>query len=631
MCHGLTVGASSLFCAQLFCYYKIMSETQSFQAEVRQLLDIVIHSLYTDKEIFVRELISNASDALEKLRLKQLTENSIFQGELPLEINITTDEKAKTLTIIDHGIGMTREELADNLGTIARSGSKEFLAALKEKGDSNASVIGQFGVGFYSAFMAAEKVEVYTHSWDESAESLVWSSDGETGYTIDDAADQPRGSKVVVHLKEDSLDFAKVDSLKRIIEKHSRFVSFPLKLNGEQVNTVEAIWLKSKSEISDEEYTEFYKYSAHAYDEPRHRLHFSTDAPIDINALLFVPSENQEKFGMGQMKAGVSLYCRKVLIDPEPQGLLPEWLRFLRGVVDSEDLPLNISRESMQDSALVQKLNRLLTKRFIKELAKVAKDDPAKYDEFFERFGRFLKEGIATSMDHHESLAGLIRFDSSMLDASEKTSFDDYLTRAKDDQESIYYLVGLDRAAMESGPYLEAFQKRGLEVALFFDGVDDYILETLGTYKGKKLVSADRADIELDDLVDNESKLSEEEGKSLVEWLGTALGDKVESVDIGKRLVTHPVVALTPQDAPSGQLRAMMEAMGQNAPALKARLEFNPNHELVAKLNALRGEKEELAVKLANQLADNALLAAGMVKDPAKIVAGMNALLEELI
>ncbi|MEJ6579356.1 MAG: molecular chaperone HtpG [Akkermansiaceae bacterium] len=608
-----------------------MSETQSFQAEVRQLLDIVIHSLYTDKEIFVRELISNASDALEKLRLKQLTENSIFQGELPLEINITTDEGAKTLTIIDHGIGMTREELADNLGTIARSGSKEFLAALKEKGDANASVIGQFGVGFYSAFMAAEKVEVYTHSWDETAESLVWSSDGQTGYTIDEADDQQRGSKIVVHLKEDSLDFCKIDSLKRIIEKHSRFVSFPLKLNGEQINTVEAIWLKSKSEISDEEYSEFYKYSAHAYDEPRHRLHFSTDAPIDINALLFVPSENQEKFGMGQMKAGVSLYCRKVLIDPEPQGLLPEWLRFLRGVVDSEDLPLNISRESMQDSALVQKLNRLLTKRFIKELGKIAKDDPAKYNDFFERFGRFLKEGIATSMDHYESLAGLIRYESSMLEAGEKTSLDDYLTRAKDEQDSIYYLVGLDRAAMESGPYLEAFQKRDLEVALFFDGVDDYILETLGTYKGKKLVSADRADIDLDDLADNESKLSDEEGKSLVEWLGTALGDKVESVNIGKRLVSHPVVALTPQDAPSGQMRAMMEAMGQDAPALKARLEFNPNHELVAKLNILRGEKEEVATKLANQLADNALLAAGMVKDPAKIVAGMNALLEELI
>ena len=608
-----------------------MSETQSFQAEVRQLLDIVIHSLYTDREIFVRELISNASDALEKLRLKQLTENSIYQGDLPLEINITTDEEAKTLTISDHGIGMTRQELADNLGTIARSGSKEFLKALQEKGDANASVIGQFGVGFYSAFMAAEKVEVYTHSWDESAESLVWSSDGQTGYTIDETGDQPRGSKIVVHLKEDALDFAKEDSLKRIIERHSRFVSFPLKVNGEVVNTVEAIWLKPKSEISDEEYTEFYKYCAHAYDEPRHTLHFAADAPIDIHALLFTPSENQEKFGMGQMKPGVSLYCRKVLIDPEPQGLLPEWLRFLRGVVDSQDLPLNISRESMQDSALVMKLNRLLTKRFIKELGKLAKDDSAKYNEFFERFGRFLKEGIATSYDHHESLAGLLRFESSLLDAGEKTSLDDYLTRAKEEQDSIYYLVGLDRASMESGPYLEAFQKRGLEVALFFDGVDDYVLETLGTYKEKKLVSADRADIALDDLAEDESQLSEEEGKALVDWLKTALGDKVESVNIGKRLVSHPVVALTPQDAPSGQMRAMMEAMGQNAPALKARLEFNPNHALVAKLNTLRGEKEEVATRLANQLADNALLAAGMVKDPAKIVAGMNDLLGELL
>jgi len=463
-----------------------MSETQSFQAEVRQLLDIVIHSLYTDKEIFVRELISNASDSLEKLRLKQLTENSVYQGDLPLEINITTDEEAKTLTFLDHGIGMNREELADNLGTIARSGSKEFLEALKEKGDNNASVIGQFGVGFYSAFMAADKVEVYTHSWDESAESLVWSSDGQTGYTIDDSDEQQRGCKIVVHLKEDSADFATEATLKGIIDRYSRFVSFPLKVNGEVVNTQDAIWLKSKNEITDEEYTEFYKYCAHAYDEPRARLHFSADAPLDINALLFTPAENQEKFGMGQMKAGVSLYCRKVLIDAEPQGLLPEWLRFLRGVVDSADLPLNISRESMQDSSLVQKLNRVLTKRYIKELAKQAKNEPEKYNEFYERFGRFLKEGIATSHDHQEALAALLRFESSMLDKAEQTGLDAYLTRAKDDQESIYYLTGLDREAMENGPYLEAFQKRGLEVALFTDSVDDYILETLTEYKGKK-------------------------------------------------------------------------------------------------------------------------------------------------
>jgi len=608
-----------------------MSETQSFQAEVRQLLDIVIHSLYTDKEIFVRELISNASDALEKIRLKQLTENSVYQGDLPLEINISTDEEAKTLTISDHGIGMTREELTENLGTIARSGSKEFLKSLKEKGDENASVIGQFGVGFYSAFMAAEKVEVYTHSWDESAENLVWSSDGQTGYTINDSEEQQRGAKIVVYLKEDSEDFSKEATIKAIIEKYSRFVSFPLKLNGELVNTVEAIWLKPKSEITKEEYSEFYKYCAHAFDEPRHTLHFSSDAPLDIHALLFTPSENQEKFGMGQMKSGVSLYCRKVLIDPEPQGLLPEWLRFLRGVVDSQDLPLNISRESMQDSALVQKLNRLLTKRYIKELTKWAKNDGEKYGEFYERFNRFIKEGIATSYDHHESLAGLLRFESSLLDSGEQTSLDDYLTRAKDEQDTIYYLVGLDRASMEAGPYLEAFQKRGIEVALFTDGVDNYILETLGTYKEKKLVSADRAEIELDNLADSKSQLGEEDEKNLVDWLKGSLGEKIEDVEIGKRLVSHPVVALTPKDAPSGQMRAMMEAMGQGAPELKARLEFNPNHDIVLKLNRLRSDNEDLAKKLAHQLTDNALLAAGMVKDPSKVVASMNELLGELV
>jgi len=606
-------------------------QTQSFQAEVRQLLDIVIHSLYTDKEIFVRELISNASDSLEKLRLKQLTEKSIYQGDLPLEIDIATDEEAGTITISDHGIGMSREELTDNLGTIARSGSKEFLEALKEKGDANASVIGQFGVGFYSVFMAAEKVEVFTHSWDESAESLKWESDGRSGYTISEVDEEKRGARIVIHLKEDEKDFAKNDTLKRIIDKHSRFVSFPLSLNGERVNTVEAVWLKSKNELSEEDYKEFYQYTAHAVDEPRHTLHFSADVPININALLFTPDENHERFGFGQMKAGVSLYCRKVLIDPEPQGLLPEWMRFVKGVVDSEDLPLNISRESMQDSALVRKLNSLLTKRFIKHIAKEAKANPEKHEEFFERFGRFLKEGIASGHENHEALAGLIRFESSLSEEGKKTSFDEYLTRAKEDQEAIYYLVGIDRKSMEAGPYVEAFQKRGVEVIFFTDSIDDYIMETLREYQGKKLVSADRAEIELDELPDDEAKLSEEESKELVEWLTGTLGEKVESVGMGKRLVSHPVVALTPQDAPSGQMRAMMEAMGQSAPDAKARLEFNPNHEIVAKLNSLRKDDEDVAKQVAGQLADNALLAAGMVKDPASIIANMNSLLGSLM
>ena len=610
-----------------------MSETtqQPFQAEVRQLLDIVIHSLYTDKEIFVRELISNASDALEKMRLKQLTENDVFDAELPLEINITTDEEAKTITFSDHGIGMTKEELTENLGTIARSGSKEFIKALKEKGEGNASVIGQFGVGFYSAFMVADTVEVFTHSWQKEGGNWKWTSDGQTGFTVEESESQGRGARIVVHLKEAFEEYSTPAKIKAIVGRYSKFVSFPVNLNGEHQNTVEALWLKSKSEISDEEYKEFYQYSAHAMDEPRHIMHFNADAPLNLNALLFTPQENTEKFGMGQMKPGVALYCRKVLIDSNPEGLLPEWLRFLRGVVDSEDLPLNISRESMQDSALVQKLNRVITKRYLKFLGKQAKDEPEKYAEFFARFGRFIREGVAISHEYHELLSPLLRFESSMEEAGKMTSLPEYLERMKEGQENIFYLVGPDRETLENGPYVEAFKKRGLEVAYFTDQVDDYVLETLHDFKGKKLVSADRAGIDLDDAPDEEGGLSKEDSDSLVEWMGKVLEDRVDKVEAGKRLVSHPVVALTPEDAPSDQMRAMMEAMGQAAPPIKARLEVNPRHELIANLFALKSQNEELATQVARQLADNALLAAGVLKNPGKTVNSMNDLVAALL
>ena len=537
-------------------------EKHGFQAEVKQLLDIVIHSLYTDKEIFVRELVSNAADSLEKLRLKQLTENSVVDGDLPLEIFITTDEEKNTLTIADHGIGMTRAELTENLGTIAHSGTKAFLEQLKEKGDNNADVIGQFGVGFYSAFMAADEVEVHTHSWDESGEHLVWTSDGSTGYTVEDSSGIQRGCRMVLKLKEGQEEFSKGDRIKEILEKYSNFVSFPINLNGEKVNKVEALWLKSKSDISTEEYTEFYKFVAHAWDEPRYTMHFSADAPLAINSLLFVPKDNQEQFGMGQMDAGVSLYCRKVLIDAKPKNLLPEWLRFLKGVIDSEDLPLNISRESMQDSALIQKLNKLITKRFLKFLEKQAKDDAEQYEEFFAKFSRFLKEGIATSFEHQEQLANLLRFESTMTDSGKLTSFAEYIDRAKDDQEAIYYLVGNSREVIENGPYLEAFKARGIEVAIFTDTVDQYVFDTMPEYKGKKLVSADRADIELDDVVNEGEALDEKSLNALTAWMAEALGERVEKVEAGKRLVDSPVAALAPQDAPNAQMRAMMKAMG---------------------------------------------------------------------
>lgn len=611
---------------------KAETEKHGFQAEVKQLLDIVIHSLYTDKEIFVRELVSNAADALEKLRLRQLTDNSVVDGDLPLEINITTDEESNTLTITDSGIGMTREELQQNLGTIAHSGTKAFLEQLKEKGDSNADVIGQFGVGFYSAFMAADEVEVHTRSWDEEAgEHLVWTSDGSTGYTIEDSSGITRGSRMVLKLKEGQEEFAKGDRIKAILEKYSNFVSFPINLNGEVVNKVEALWLKSKSDISTEDYTEFYKFVAGAWDEPRYTMHFSADAPLAINSLLFVPQENQEQFGMGQMEAGVSLYCRKVLIDAKPKNLLPDWLRFLKGVIDSEDLPLNISRESMQDSALIQKLNKLITKRFLKFLEKQAKDDSEKYEEFFAKFSRFLKEGIATSFEHQESLAKLLRFESTMTDAGKLTSFADYIDRAKEDQNEIYYIVGASREVIENGPYLEAFKARGIEVAIFSDAVDQYVFDTMPEFKGKKLVSADRADIELDDVATEGDSLDEESLKGLTDWMAETLGERVEKVEAGKRLVDSPVAALAPQDAPNAQMRAMMKAMGQEAPEPKVVLEVNPRHQVIKNLSALRESDAELAAMVTQQLTDNALLAAGMMDNPQNMVNRMNDLLAKIV
>lgn len=607
-------------------------EKHGFQAEVKQLLDIVIHSLYTDKEIFVRELVSNAADALEKLRLRQLTDNSIVDGDLPLEINITTDEEKNTLTIADSGIGMTRAELQENLGTIAHSGTKAFLEQLKEKGDNNADVIGQFGVGFYSAFMAADEVEVHTRSWDEKAgEHLVWTSDGATGYTIEDSSGISRGSRVVLKLKEGQEEFAKEYRIKAILEKYSNFVSFPIKLNGETVNKVEALWLKSKSDITSEEYTEFYKFVAGAWDEPRFTMHFSADAPLAINSLLFVPQQNQEQFGMGQMDAGISLYCRKVLIDAKPKNLLPDWLRFLKGVIDSEDLPLNISRESMQDSALIQKLNKLITNRFLKFLEKQAKDDNEKYEDFYNKFSRFLKEGIATSFEHQESLASLLRFESTMTDAGKLTSFAEYIDRAKEEQKEIYYIVGSSRSVIENGPYLEAFKARGIEVAMFTDAVDQYVFDTMPEFKGKKLVSVDRADIDLDDVATEGEALDEKSLTELTKWMADTLGDRVEKVEAGKRLVNSPVAALAPQDAPNAQMRAMLKAMGQDAPETKVILEVNPRHQVIKNLSALKESDAELAELVTQQLTDNALLAAGMMDNPQNMVNRMNDLLARIV
>ncbi|MEO6004760.1 MAG: molecular chaperone HtpG [Opitutus sp.] len=603
-----------------------------FQAEIKQLLDIVIHSLYTEKEIFVRELVSNASDSLEKLRHLQLTEKEIYDDKLELEINVTTDDKAKTITLQDFGVGMTRAELVENLGTIAHSGSKAFLKALGESGAKNANLIGQFGVGFYSAFMVAKSVKVHTHSWKKDEPGHVWSSDGSGSYEIEESEGERRGAKVIIELKDDCSDYAQDWKVKEILERYSAFVSFPINLNGKRINTVQALWLRSKNEIKEEEYLEFYKFQAHAFDEPRLRLHFSADAPLSINALLFVPKENTEKLGFARTEASVSLYCRKVLIDAKPKNLLPEWLRFLKGVVDSEDLPLNISRETMQDKALVDKLNKVITKRFLKFLDDEAKNRPDAFNEFYQEFGVFLKEGAAIDYTHKDQIVKLLRFESSLTEKGKTTSLTDYVSRLGTDQKEIYYLVGPNRAAIESGPYLEGFKARNLEVLFCYEPVDEYVMNNVREFDGKKLTAADHADVKLTDLPKPEGALSEDDTKALTSWLKETLGERVADVKPSDRLVDSPALALNADKFMSPHMRRMMKAMnkdGADSP-LRVNLEINPRSAVMKRLSETRTAAPEKAKLVAEQILDNALISAGLLDDATPMVARLYKLLESV-
>jgi TNF receptor-associated protein 1 len=601
-----------------------------FQAEIKQLLDIVIHSLYTEKEIFVRELVSNASDALEKLRHTQLTEKNVFEADKPLEINVTTDETAKTITIQDYGIGMTREELVKNLGTIAHSGSKQFLKALGEGGAKNSNLIGQFGVGFYSAFMVAKTVKVYSHSWKTGEAGHVWTSDGSGSYEVEEVADASRGTKIVIELKDDCAEFAKEGRIKEIVERYSAFVSFPINLNGKRVNTVQALWLRSKNEIKDEEYTEFYKFQAHAYDEPLLRLHFSADAPLSINALLFVPKENSERFGFSRFEPSVALYCRKVMIDAKPKDLLPEWLRFLKGVVDSEDLPLNISRETMQDKALIEKLNKVITKRFLKFLDEEATQRPDSYATFYSEFGIFLKEGAALDFAHKDQLVKLLRFESSLTEKTKTTSLADYVSRMGTDQKEIYYLTGRDRAAIESGPYLEGFKARNLEVLFCYEPVDEYVMNNVREFDGKKLIAADHGDVKLSDVPQAEGALSADDSKKLTTWLKETLGERVAEVKASDRLVDSPALATNADKFMSAHMRRMMKAMnkdGADTP-VKVNLEINPRSAVMKRLFETHTAAPDRAKLVAEQILDNALISAGLLEDTSPMVARLYKLLE---
>lgn len=605
--------------------------TFEFQAETKKLLDIVINSLYTERDVFVRELISNAADALEKYRHESLTAENPFDEHVPLEITIDLNEDKKQLTITDTGSGMTRDELSSNLGTIAHSGSNSFLAELAEAARKDVSLIGQFGVGFYSAFMAGSTVRVQSRSWDGS-EGNEWVSDGAGSFTISECPGLHRGTKIIIELKDDAHDYAQKWKVESIIKQYSAFVPFPIKLDGETVNTVQALWTRNRAEIKEEEYIEFYKFIGNATDDPMYRLHFSADAPLAINALLFVPQENFESMGFGRVPPGVNLYCQRILIDQHSENILPEWLRFLKGVVDSEDLPLNISRQALQDNALVAKLRRVITKRFLKFLDEEAKKDEEAYLKFWKTFGIYLKEGLTSDYEFQKELGKLVRFESSKSKDGTPISLADYVLRMSPDQEEIYYINGPNRVALESGPYTEMFRKKDVEILYTMEPIDDFVLSHLGEFDGKKLISADRADLSLkedqsssdaDNAKESES-LDEKTVEALISWLKKTLENKVADVSVSQRLVDAPAMIVNPDGHMTSSMERVMAASrsekGIMGEVSKKNFEINSSSQLIGKLSELMVTDETFAAEVALQIYDNAMIQAGLTVDPLEMV-----------
>lgn len=610
-----------------------MVEQHHFQAEIQQLLDIVIHSLYTDREIFVRELISNAADASEKLRFLQSSGQAVYQPDTPLSISIKADEAAGTITISDTGIGMTHGELVENLGTIAHSGTKAFLKQLAEDKKPDARLIGQFGVGFYSAFMAGSKVEVLSRSFKPEEQGWRWTSSNAGGYEIESVADLPRGTQITVYLKDDAKEFSKEDTLKHIVERYSNFIQLPIELNGKRLNTIQAIWSRSKNEITDADYNSFYQYIGHDHEDPMLRLHFTADAPLSIQALVFVPQRNWENMGMGRTEPGVSLYCKKVLIQAHAPDLFPEWLRFLKGVVDSEDLPLNISRETMQDTALVQKLNKVLTGRFLKFLEETAEKDSATFEKFYREYQRFIKEGVANDFTHREALGKLLRYESSTTERGKLTSLAEYVKRMTGDQKEIYYLLAPNRESAESSPYYEVFQSRGLEVLFLFDPWDEFVMEHLGTFDGKKLRPAEKAELDLLTPTTTPDALSDDAAQGLAKWIKEKLADRVGEVRVSKRLVSSPAVVLEADRFLTSSMRRILKNLNRESTKEEGKqdLEINPGNAVIVRLEKVRQSNEDLAAKVAEQIFDNARVAAGLLDDPRPMLKRLNELLEQVL
>jgi len=599
-------------------------DTYSFKAEISKVLDIVIHSLYTDRSIFVRELVSNAADALEKMRHIRLTEDT--GQENTLKIDISLDKENKIFSIRDNGIGMTQEELKKNLGTVAHSGVIEYLEKVKDKNDLQ--LIGQFGVGFYSAFMVAEKVEVISKSWKKNASAWKWTSDGKTGYSIEETDHDENGTIIKVYLKKDNELFIEKSQVETIIKKYSSFIPFDILIDEEKTETVQAIWKQLPSELKDEDYKTFYSFMWNDFSPPSFWIHFSTDAPISLDAILYFPGTNMEKFGLrGPEESEVSLYCKKVLIEPQAKDILPKYLRFVKGVIDSEDLPLNISRETLQDNTIIRKISRVLTSKIIKVLSEKMKKDKEKYNTFYTEFSRFIKEGVASDLERKEKLAQLLLFES--LKNEEKITLDQYIENKKEDQEAIYYLMGADRKSLENSPYMELFKKNDTDVLFSYEPVDEFVFQNLMMYKDLRFVSADTQGA---NDISNEEK--EKENKALIDWIKETLEGKIKDVKVSSRLTDSPVMLVS--ENMSHGMQRVMEAMGNSGLAMNddtsnETLEINPEHNIIKNLDNKRDKEPELAQKIVLQLLDNAKMMAGFSTDVSASVGRINEILEDAL
>ncbi|MDO9887703.1 molecular chaperone HtpG [Glaesserella parasuis] len=621
-------------------------ETRGFQSEVKQLLQLMIHSLYSNKEIFLRELISNASDAADKLRFKALSQPELYEGDGELRVRISIDEALGTITISDNGIGMSREQVIDHLGTIAKSGTKEFLNALGSDQAKDSQLIGQFGVGFYSSFIVADKVTVRTRAaGSDASQGVLWESAGEGDYTVADIEKAGRGTDVILHLRDDEKEFLSEWRLRDIIGKYSDHIGLAVEIQTkeyddegketstkwEKINKAQALWTRSKNEISDEEYKEFYKHISHDFADPLIWSHNKVEGKQEYTSLLYVPSKAPWDLFQREQKHGLKLYVQRVFIMDDAEVFMPNYLRFMRGLLDTNDLPLNVSREILQENKVTQSLRTALTKRSLQMLEKLAKDNIEQYQQFWNAFGLVLKEGVGEDFANKNQVAALVRFASTHTDSSEQAvSLSDYIARMKEGQKAIYFLTADSYQAAKNSPHLELFNKKGIEVLLLSDRIDEWFISHLTEFDGKPLQSITKSDLDLGDLADKEEeetqKAQEAEFASFLERAKGYLGERVKKVVLTHRLTYTAAVVSTDSDEMTTQMAKLFAAMGQQAPEVKYTFELNPEHSMVKRIADIADEAEfNDWIEL---LFEQALLAErGTLENPTAFIKRMNKLL----